>query len=249
MNRRISISTDDSSKSVKVNRLFSNISGRYDLANHVLSLGIDHRWRKLAASLAIDGADKQILDMCCGTGDFAISFAKGQTPAKQITACDFNEEMVEARRAKCQKPGCTADIEFMVQDCTATDFSDSSFDVISCGFGVRNMADLDKGLLEMHRLLTDGGKVCILEFSLPKIKPIRWLYLAYFTCILPIIGGIISGNFGAYRYLVSSVRDWDKNIDLPKKLTETGFEVLVVKPVSMGIATIYIARKNLSTKF
>jgi demethylmenaquinone methyltransferase/2-methoxy-6-polyprenyl-1,4-benzoquinol methylase len=186
--------------------------------------------------------------MCCGTGDFAISFARGKTPPKQITACDFNEEMVQAGRAKCQKLRLSTDIEFTVADCTATDLGDNSFDIISCAFGVRNMADLDKGLLEMHRLLTDGGKVCILEFSLPKIKPIRWLYLGYFICVLPIIGGIISGNLGAYRYLVSSVRQWEKNIDLPKKLTDAGFEMLTVEPVSMGIATIYIAKKILNSK-
>lgn len=244
MTGELSIFTDDSSKSASVNRLFGNIASRYDLANHVLSLGIDRRWRKRAATLSVGRAGGKLLDMCCGTGDFAISFAKGKMPPKQITACDFNEEMVDAGRVKCQKIADAADIKFMVQDCTATDLDDGSFDVISCGFGVRNMADLDKGLLEMHRLLTDGGKVCILEFSLPKIKPVRWLYLAYFIYILPIIGGIISGNFGAYRYLVSSVRDWEKNVDLPKKLTEAGFDMLTVEPVSMGIATIYIAVKN-----
>ena len=210
----------------------------------MLSLGIDRRWRKRAASLAVDRADIKVLDMCCGTGDFAISFARGEMLPKQITACDFNEEMVQGGKAKCQKLRLGTDIEFMVQDCTATDLGDNSFDIISCAFGVRNMDDLDKGLLEMHRLLTDGGKVCILELSLPKIKPIRWLYLGYFICVLPIIGGIISGNFGAYRYLVSSVRDWEKNIDLPKRLTGVGFEMVTVEADSFGIANIYIARKK-----
>ena len=182
--------------------------------------------------------------MCCGTGDFAISFAKSEMPPKKITACDFSQEMVQGGKAKCQKLRLDTDIEFMVQDCTATDLDDSSFDIVSCAFGVRNMADLDKGLLEMHRLLSAVGKVCILEFSLPKIKPIRWLYLAYFVCILPIIGGIISGNFVAYRYLVSSVRDWEKNIDLPKRLTAAGFEMVTVETVSFGIASIYIAKKK-----
>jgi demethylmenaquinone methyltransferase/2-methoxy-6-polyprenyl-1,4-benzoquinol methylase len=238
------ISTTNSSKSASVNRLFGNIAGRYDLANHVLSLGIDRRWRKRAASLTVDRADCKVLDMCCGTGDFAISFARGKTPPKQITACDFSEEMVQGGRVKCQKLELGTDIEFMVQDCTATDLNEGSFDVISCAFGVRNMDDLNKGLSEMHRLLTDGGKVCILEFSLPKIKPIRWLYLAYFVCVLPIIGGLISGNFGAYRYLVSSVLDWDKNVDLPKRLADAGFEMVTVEPVSFGIAGIYIAKKK-----
>jgi demethylmenaquinone methyltransferase/2-methoxy-6-polyprenyl-1,4-benzoquinol methylase len=229
-----------------VNRLFGNISSRYDLANHVLSLGIDHLWRKRAASLAVDGANRKVLDMCCGTGDFAISFARGKMPPKQITACDFNEAMVEAGRAKCKKLRLGTDIDFMVADCTATDFGQGSFDIISCAFGMRNMADLDKGIFEMYRLLTEGGRVCILEFSLPKIKPIRWLYLVYFVYVLPIIGGLISGNFDAYRYLVSSVRDWEKNVDLPKRLSDAGFEMLNVKPVSMGIATIYIAKKTLA---
>lgn len=243
MNRRMRISTTDSSKSANVNRLFGSIASRYDLANHVLSLGIDRLWRKKAVSDTRPAVGDRLLDMCCGTGDFAIAFTKFENGPKKITCCDFSGEMIAGAERKFAKLKPNLEVSFSKQDCTATDFADGSFDVISCGFGVRNMADLDKGLGEMYRLLAGGGKVCILEFTLPKNIIIRFGYLAYFRFVLPLIGAALTGDMGAYRYLVSSVRNWDKNVDLPKRLEDAGFEMVTVKPVSMGIACIYVARK------
>ena len=202
-------------------------------------MGIDKLWRKKASQLTAPSPDDILIDMCCGTGDFAAAFTKLQIPPASITACDFSEEMILA----AQKKMGALPITFATEDCTATTYSDNSFDIATCAFGARNLADLDKGIGEMHRLLKANGKVCILEFSLPKFKPIRLLYLAYFIYILPILGWIITGDLPAYKYLVSSVRKWDKEIDLPKKLSEHGFEMKFEKPVSFGIATIYIAYK------
>ena len=223
----------------KIQNLFNGLATRYDLANHVLSMGVDIHWRKQAASLLCPSASDHLLDMCCGTGDFAAAFCKLKKPPAKIIACDFSEEMIEAANKKYpQKP-----IDFSIQDCTQTTFEDASFNLISCGFGVRNFTDLAKGLKEMHRLLAPASKICILEFSLPKFKPIRWLYLAYFKYILPILGGIIAGDFAAYRYFVNSVINWDKNIDFKTELENCGFKVQSQTPVTFGIATIHIAVK------
>ena len=179
--------------------------------------------------------------MCSGTGDFAVAFAKSGKEVGEITCCDFSGERLAGAEAKFAKLTAKADISFSVQDCTATDLPDGSFDVVSCGFGVRNMADLNKGLSEMKRLLKPGGKVCILEFTLPKNPVIRFGYLAYFRFVLPLIGAALTGDLGAYRYLVSSVREWDKDVDLPERLEAAGFEMQAEEPVSMGIACIYTA--------
>jgi demethylmenaquinone methyltransferase / 2-methoxy-6-polyprenyl-1,4-benzoquinol methylase len=232
----------------KRKKLFNGIANRYDLANHILSAGTDIRWRKIAARLTNPDTNDKVLDMCCGTGDLAISFAKLVPTPAEIIGLDFSEEMINHAGVKytssSKNRNYETKIRFSVQDCTSTNFADASFDIISCGFGIRNFTDLDKGLNEMARLLKTNGKTCIIEFSLPKIGFLRLLYLAYFKYILPILGGIITGDFSAYRYFVKSVIDWDKNINLTEKLTRHGFEILTIKPLTFGIATIYISQKT-----
>lgn len=138
----------------RVRSLFGKISGRYDLANHVLSLGVDLWWRRVLVRMSGVKAGESVLDMCCGTGDVAFAFAK-YLDGLGIVGCDFSEEMVELARSK--KRG--GDIEWKVADCCATDFGDAEFDVVSCAFGVRNFAELSKGLREMRRLLKNGGRI------------------------------------------------------------------------------------------
>ena len=181
-------------------------------------------------------AGESVLDMCCGTGDVAFAFAKYRDGLR-IVGCDFSEEMVEFARDK--KRG--ADIEWKVADCCSTDFAGGEFDIVSCAFGVRNFAELGKGLGEMKRILKSGGRACILEFSLPRIKILRWVYLLYFKWVLPIVGGIISGRREGYQYLVDSVLKWDRKVDLANELRNAGFEKVVSRRLSFGIATIYIA--------
>ena len=126
-------------------------------------------------------------------------------------------------------------------DCCRTDFADDEFDVVSCAFGVRNFAELRAGLREMKRILKSGGRACILEFSLPQIKVLRWAYLLYFKWVLPLVGGIISGDRKDYQYLVNSVLKWDRDVDLAGELKAAGFGKVAVQRLSFGIATIHIA--------
>ena len=231
----------------RVSSMFDGIAGRYDLANHLLSGGVDFLWRRLAVRLSGAKKGDVVLDMCCGTGDLAFCFA-ARSEVSKVVGCDFSEEMVrlarlkEEKLAKKGKPGDT-EFEWATGDCTATSYENDSYDIISCGFGVRNMADLDAGLAEMHRLLKKGGRVCIIEFTLPKLAVCRTAYLLYLRYILPIFGGIITWKLSAYRYFADSIVKWDKQVDLAKSLEAAGLKKAAVKPISKGIATIYVFEK------
>ena len=197
------------------------------------------------------GAGDRLLDMCCGTGDFAFAFARAGVG--RITGCDFSPEMIELAGIKESKfkrrvKYADVDIEWQVCDCMATGLESESFDIVSCAFGVRNIADLSAGLKEMYRLLRRGGRVCVLEFSLPKNAVIRAVYLPYFRWILPVLGGLISGDYGAYRYLAESVRRWDRGVDLAAELHKAGFREIVVRPLTFGIATVYVGHKPPNTE-
>lgn len=236
----------DQERSNKIRRMFSEIAGSYDLANHLLSLGSDIRWRKKAAKAINPQPGEEILDMCCGTGALANAFVKEQTELKRIVGCDFSETMIGLAREKQEElvekgePGFK-NIQWRQVDCLATGFADNSFDVVSCAFGLRNMVDLDAALTEMRRVLKENGRVCILEFSLPGNGLMRWGYLFYFKFVLPLLGGLISGRFGAYRYLVNTVRKWDREVDVAGELKQAGFGDVQTLPLSLGIAKVYMA--------
>jgi len=231
----------------KVAGMFDEIARRYDLANHLLSGGVDFLWRRLAVRLSRVKKGDIVLDMCCGTGDLGFCFAKNSEAGK-VVGCDFSGEMVRLARLKEEKlakNGKFGDTEFewATSDCTATSYADDSYDIISCGFGVRNMADLDSGLKEMHRLLKKGGRVCIIEFTLPENAVFRTVYLLYLRYILPIFGGIITGKLSAYRYFADSIVKWDKEVDLGRSLEAAGLEKVTIRSLSKGIAAIYVFGK------
>jgi demethylmenaquinone methyltransferase/2-methoxy-6-polyprenyl-1,4-benzoquinol methylase len=233
-------------KSSEIRRMFGLIAWRYDIANCLLSLGMDRLWRKKAVKMSQLKRNQKVLDMCCGTGDLAFSFAMHGEGLAGIACCDFSDKMIEIARDKRKKLGAAGKLgevnfEWAVEDCTACGFDSGSFDIVSCGFGVRNMTDLNAGLGEMYRMLREGGKACILEFSLPKSKAMRWLYNFYLCWCLPLIGGIITGKYGAYRYLAKTVNKWATEVDLAKELKGAGFKSVEVKGLSCGIVTVYLA--------
>ena len=231
---------------VRIKGLFDGIAGRYDLANSLLSFGMDSRWRQIAVDMTSPSDGEKLLDMCCGTGDLAFSFAESGVLEK-ITGCDLSGEMVELAKTKEKKlraKGKLPEFCWVVGDCTASGYDSESFDIISCAFGVRNMENLSKGLGEMHRLLRAGGRACILEFSLPERTLMRWVYLVYLSWILPVVGGIISTRFSAYRYLARSVRQWSEGVDLEAELKAAGFDRVETRKLSMSAVTAYIAHKG-----
>lgn len=229
------------SKKVQVEEMFDQISHRYDLLNHLLSVNIDKAWRNKAIKMLKAFQPKTILDIATGTADFAI--AAGKLNPEKITGIDLSEGMLRIGRQKVEKKGLSHLIELRKADSEALPFENHSFDAAVVGFGVRNFENLEKGLAEIFRVLRPGGVFVVLEFSLPKNKVFRSLYFFYFLKVLPWLGRLISKNSRAYTYLPESVREFPDGENFARILEKAGFEKCRWVPQTMGIATIYQAQK------
>ena len=225
-----------------VKKMFDNIAKDYDKLNHILSLNIDKNWRKKAVrELADEARALNVLDVACGTGDFTIEIAKNVAQGSRIVGVDISDGMIAVGIEKLAKLGLDASLE--VADCEALPYDDNTFDRISVGFGVRNFEHLELGLKEMYRVLAPGGKLVILELSVPSNAFIRWCYKLYFLKILPFVGGLLTGNRSAYEYLPASVLRFpapDKFVEIMKS---AGFDVVEHAALSLGICRMYIGKK------
>lgn len=228
-------------KKQQVADMFDSISGKYDFLNHFLSLGIDIRWRKKAIRLLEELKPKKILDIATGTGDFAIESLK-LNPEK-VVGVDISEGMLNVGREKMKKKGIDHIITMESGDSENLRFEDNNFDAVIVAFGVRNFENLEKGLQEMNRVLNEGGKAVILEFSKPTVFPFKQLYNFYFRWILPKIGKLVSKDNAAYTYLPESVNEFPYGDDFLKILDKTGFKNTRCKPLTLGISSIYIGEK------
>ena len=229
-------------KKEKIEKLFDKIAPDYDKLNHILSLNIDKGWRSKAVREIIDkDTPLNILDVACGTGDFTIEIAKKAAAGSKMTGIDLSEGMMSIGREKLAAAGIEATLE--QGDCEALKYSEGTFDRISVGFGVRNFENLPTGLKEMHRVLKPGGKLVILELSVPSNAFIRWCYKLYFLKILPVIGGLISGERGAYEYLPASVLHFPAPDKFQAMLREAGFADVKHKALTLGICRMYICKK------
>lgn len=229
------------SKKDQVARMFDNISGKYDFLNHFFSLGIDIRWRKKAVKMLKPYNPKSILDIATGTGDFAFE-ALSLKPDK-VTGVDISNGMLEKGREKVKARSLEDKVELIYGDSESLPFSDQSYDAIIVAFGVRNFETLEKGLAEMQRVLRPGGAAVILEFSKPKSFPIKQLYGLYFNYVMPLIGRLVSRDNSAYTYLPQSVQAFPEGKDFLDILKKVGFSSASQKPVTGGIASIYMAVK------
>ena len=229
-------------KKENIKKLFDNIASDYDKLNHILSLNIDKGWRKKAVKETIDCAEPmRVLDVACGTGDFTIEIARKAAPGSKITGIDLSEGMMKIGREKIASAAVEATLEY--GDCEALTYTDNSFDRITVGFGVRNFEHLELGLREMQRVLKKGGKLVILELSIPSNSFIRWCYKLYFLKILPAIGGWVSGNRGAYNYLPASVLHFPAPDKFRAMMREAGFSTVEHKAFTFGICRMYIGKK------
>lgn len=225
-----------------VRKLFDNIASDYDKLNHILSLNIDKGWRKKAVRNLVDTqAPLKVLDVACGTADFTIEIAQKVGKGSEVIGVDISEGMMAVGREKIKKAGVSA--ELLVADCEDLPYPDNTFDRISVGFGVRNFEHLELGLSQMCRVLTPGGKLVILELSVPSNAFIRWCYKLYFLKILPAIGGLISGNRGAYEYLPASVLRFPGPEKFIPMLKSAGFAQVDHTPLTLGICRMYVAKK------
>jgi len=231
----------ENSKKKQVEEMFDNISSRYDLLNHLLSVNIDKIWRRKTIKKLRSFHPSNILDVATGTADFAIEAAKLNNV--KIVGIDISEGMLEVGRTKVEKKALVNVIELRKADSENLPFEDNTFDSAIVGFGVRNFESLKKGLAEILRVLKPGGVFFILEFSKPQKAPIKQLYQFYFTRILPLIGKTVSKDARAYTYLPESVNEFPDGELFLTILAEVGFVENKSFPQTFGVASIYEAHK------
>jgi demethylmenaquinone methyltransferase/2-methoxy-6-polyprenyl-1,4-benzoquinol methylase len=224
-------------KKAQVEAMFDDIAPRYDLLNRVLSLGIDRLWRRQAVALLRADQPRRILDVATGTADLAIR-ALSLEP-EQIVGIDLSEAMLAIGRQKVAKRGAADRITLRKGDAERLPFSDRQFDAVLVAFGVRNFENLDRGLGELHRVLRPGGALVVLEFSQPQAFPIKQLYAFYARHVMPRVGGALSRNEAAYRYLPESAAVFPSGEAFLQRLRQAGFGQVQARPLTFGIASLY----------
>jgi demethylmenaquinone methyltransferase / 2-methoxy-6-polyprenyl-1,4-benzoquinol methylase len=235
---------DEREAAAHVREMFGRIAPRYDLLNHLLSLDIDKVWRRRVAkrfSAVLHNPAARVLDLCCGTGDLALAFRKEAPVGAEIIGSDFVPEMLA--RARANAAACGAGVTFVEADALALPFGDGSFDLVSCSFGFRNLANYERGLQEIFRVLKPGGVAAILEFGEPPGKLFGSLYRFYFRQVLPRLGGLISGNGSAYSYLPSSVSKFPSPEALQGMFEQVGYADVRFVRWTGGIVTLHTASK------
>lgn len=234
---------EEQTKKEQVEQMFDNIAPTYDKLNHIMSLNIDRMWRRRVVRIIRRAEAERILDVATGTGDLAIAMAKRCKQA-HILGVDLSEEMLAVARAKIAKQCLGERIAVEKGDAEQLRMvADSSVDAVTVAFGVRNFENLARGLEEMCRVVREGGKVVILEFSTPRNSLVRWVYHQYSDRLIPRIGGIISKDKEAYTYLPESVKEFPEPEKFIEMLHKAGFKTVRRRQQSFGIAQIYIATK------
>jgi demethylmenaquinone methyltransferase / 2-methoxy-6-polyprenyl-1,4-benzoquinol methylase len=231
-----------SSKKQQVEEMFDKIADKYDFFNHFFSLSIDKIWRKKTINLLKAHNPETILDIATGTGDLAIEASK--LKPKKIVGIDISEGMLKVGKEKISRKNLQNMIELKKGDAEKLEFDNEYFDTAIVAFGVRNFENLEKGINEIFRVLKPAGKFVVLEFSKPKNAIIKFLYAIYFQLYLPIIGKLFSSDTGAYTYLPESVKTFPDGEKFLNKLKNVGFTETKQISLSMGIASIYVAKKS-----
>ena len=229
-------------KTQQVEQMFDNIASTYDTLNQRLSWNIDRYWRRKAIRKLQPFAPKEVLDIATGTGDFAIQTCRF-LPSVSIKGVDISEGMMAVGRKKVELMGLQERISFERQDCTALTFDDNSYDAVIAAFGLRNFADLDKGLREMCRVLRPGGHLCILELTQPVAFPVRQLFQLYSHTVLPLYGRLISKDSEAYTYLTKTIEAFPQGERMVEILQQAGFRQAQFQRLTFGICTLYFATK------
>ena len=229
----------------RVRRMFGEIAPSYDRMNHLLSMNTDRYWRWRTVNIVRPEGDAPILDLCTGTGDLALAFyrkTQGRTP---IVAADFCRQMLAIGEQKKKRAGANGQITFVEADAQHLPFDNDHFQIVSVAFGLRNVADTDRGLREMTRVCMPGGRVAVLEFSMPRRQPIKSLYGWYFRNVLPRIGQSFAKNDSeAYAYLPQSVGEFDQDEALAARMRAAGLSNVKYYPLTFGVATLYVGEKG-----
>lgn len=227
-----------------IRQMFASIAPTYDLLNNLLSLGFDARWRKRVVGLVEPSPNARVLDLCAGTAELALTFAQRLDPKGYVVASDFCWEMLTRAQPKLKKYGGGCPVVLVQADALCLPFPDKAFDVVSVAFGIRNVSNLTQGLKEMVRVVRPGGKVVILEFSLPAGPVFSRLYNFYFYTLLPWVGNSIApGRLRAYSYLPASVVKFARPEELKREMESCGLTEVEYHPLTLGIVTVYAGKR------
>lgn len=228
----------------RVKRMFGEIAPRYDFLNHLLSMQTDRYWRRKTVRRVPPRGDAPILDVCTGTGDLALAYYRASTEGTPIVGADFCPQMLERAESKAQRARASDRISFVEADAQHLPFPSDHFQIVSVAFGLRNIADPDQGLREMARVCAPGGKVAVLEFSMPRRQPFRSLYGWYFRNVLPRIGRLFakSGD-DAYHYLPETVQAFPEREALAARMEAAGLCDVTFTSLTMGVAMLYVGGK------
>ena len=229
---------DTTAFTLQTREMFTSIAPRYDFLNRLLSVGQDKYWRQRAIDLLDPMENERILDVATGTGDMVIEVAKRNLSVK-IFGIDFSQRMLDLGRIKIARNGYNQAVSLQIGSGECLPFADESFDGVICAFGIRNFADVQLGLREFFRVLKPGGRVVVLEFSIPQNQFLKTAYEWYFNLILPKIGNIISGHSNAYSYLPESVANFPSQKKFIKWIEKIGFKKVSFSELTFGIVSIH----------
>ncbi len=227
-------------KGRQVEQMFDSIAPAYDFMNRAMTLGIDRRWRSKAVGML--GQPRNILDVATGTGDLALLLAS-RIPGATVTGIDLSEGMISVGRKKIAQAGLDSRIKLVAGDCLALPFADNTFDCITVAYGVRNFADIPAGLREMQRVLRPGGRLCIIELSVPVNRVVKPFYNIYTRGVIPALGRLISHDSRAYSYLPESIAAVPQRSAMTALMEAAGLCNATFRPLTFGVCTIYLADK------
>ncbi len=223
----------------RIGAMFSAIAPKYDFLNRLLSLGRDRIWRREAVSRIRPARGGRHLDVATGTADVALEILKQKGEGAYVAGSDISVEMMRIGREKARRPGKSWRIAFVRAPCESLPFRDAVFDSATAAFGIRNVADRERGLREMCRVVRPGGQVVVLEFSKPRGTVFGALYRFYFSRVLPRIGGLFSMR-SAYTYLPESVREFPSSSEFSGMMRAAGCDTVEHRPLTFGIVTLYV---------
>ena len=226
----------------QVRGMFDRIAGVYDLMNTAMTAGLHHRWRERAADRAELRPGDIALDACCGTGDLAFELARRVEPSGRVIGSDFSEQMLDLARRKAADRG-VGSARFEFGDALALSYDDDTFDAVTVGFGVRNLADLERGVGELTRVLKPGGRLVILEITNPRRPPLSTFFSLWFDRIVPVLG-TLAGDHDAYTYLPESVKRFPPPEGLAMIMDRAGLEAIRYTVLAGGIIAIHSGAKG-----